>query len=215
MKNYCFARYHGACCAAPQPCRCHSATTLRATTPRSTINAKCAKCHRANKSLPKTANHWGSIPGKLSLRTSKMNREEMIAIIEKGKDKMPGFEKELTKEQITDIVDYIIFLKNQEEVSATSASSTPMRLPLIPHLSLLSGDDTRGFSCEQGRHSDLRSQGDSRMAGQEIHVPAETSRRFFLRMVAAAGLGSHHPRVDCRALWKRPSGWGMCRRGLP
>ena len=56
--------------------------------------------------LPKTAKVLKVDPGKLALRASKMNREEMIAIIEKGRDKMPGFEKELTKEQITDIVDY-------------------------------------------------------------------------------------------------------------
>jgi mono/diheme cytochrome c family protein len=31
----------------------------------------------------------------------------MIAIIEKGKDKMPGFEGKLSKDQITAIVEYI------------------------------------------------------------------------------------------------------------
>ncbi len=43
-------------------------------------------------------------------RQVKMNRDEMIAIIEKGKDKMPAFEKELTKEQIAAIIDYILRL---------------------------------------------------------------------------------------------------------
>ena len=38
---------------------------------------------------------------------SKMSKEDMITIIEKGRDKMPGFEKELTKEQIAGIVDYL------------------------------------------------------------------------------------------------------------
>lgn len=79
------------------------------------FNAKCAKCHRTTKALPNTAKLLGVHPAKLALRASTMNREEMIAIIEKGRDKMPGFEKELTKEQITEIVDYIIFLKNRKK----------------------------------------------------------------------------------------------------
>ncbi len=88
------------------------------------FNVKCAKCHRATKALPKMAKSLGVDPGKLTLRTSKMNRDEMIAIVEKGKDKMPGFEKELTKEQITDIVDYILFLKMKPNIS----SGSPVRL---------------------------------------------------------------------------------------
>jgi hypothetical protein len=40
-----------------------------------------------------------------------MSREEMIGITEKGKDKMPGFEKEMTKDQIISIIDYVIALK--------------------------------------------------------------------------------------------------------
>lgn len=82
--------------------------------PRIDFNAKCAKCHRANKSLPKTAKALGVAPAKLALRASNMTREEMVAIVEKGREKMPGFEKELTKEQIADIVDYIIQLKNRK-----------------------------------------------------------------------------------------------------
>ena len=88
------------------------------------FNAKCAKCHRANKNLPKQAKFLEVDPAKLALRTSKMNRDEMIAIIEKGRDKMPAFEKELTKEQIVDIVDYITFLKKRSNVR----SSSPARL---------------------------------------------------------------------------------------
>jgi len=80
-------------------------------------NAKCAKCHRENKALPKMAKSLGVEPGKLTLRTSTMDRDEMIAIVEKGRDKMPGFENELTKGRITDIVDYIIFLKSRNRPS--------------------------------------------------------------------------------------------------
>ncbi len=80
------------------------------------FNAKCAKCHRANKNLPKQAKLLEVDPMKLALRDSKMSREEMITIIEKGREKMPGFEKELTKEQIADIVDYVIFLKSRKRL---------------------------------------------------------------------------------------------------
>jgi mono/diheme cytochrome c family protein len=74
---------------------------------------KCAACHGAKANLlPKTARLLKVDPKKLALKASDMSREEMIAIIEKGRDKMPGFEKELTKEQITDIVDYVIALRN-------------------------------------------------------------------------------------------------------
>ncbi len=87
-------------------------------------NVKCAKCHRETKSLPVMAKSLGVDPGKLTLRTSTMNREEMMAIIAKGKDKMPGFEQELTKEQISDLADYVLFLKKRPRVR----SGTPTRL---------------------------------------------------------------------------------------
>jgi cytochrome c5 len=71
--------------------------------------AKCANCHGANALMTmKTARKLNVDPRKLSLIASKMSKDEMIAITEKGKDKMPGFEKELTKEQIAGIIDYIL-----------------------------------------------------------------------------------------------------------
>jgi mono/diheme cytochrome c family protein len=86
------------------------------------FNLKCAKCHGATKSLPKTAKLLGVDPEKLALRGSKMTRDEMIAIIEKGRDKMPGFEKEMTKAQITDIADYIIFMKKRSNIRSSPSS---------------------------------------------------------------------------------------------
>lgn len=77
------------------------------------FNAKCASCHRANKAILKKARMLNVEPGKLALMASKMSREEMIAITEKGKDKMPGFEKEMTKDQIISVIDYIIGFKNK------------------------------------------------------------------------------------------------------
>jgi mono/diheme cytochrome c family protein len=81
---------------------------------RSDFKAKCAACHGAGGNLlPKTARLLKVDPKKLALKASQMNREEMIAIVEKGKDKMPGFEKEMTKEQITAIVDYVMGLSKK------------------------------------------------------------------------------------------------------
>jgi len=79
------------------------------------FNAQCAACHRANANLPKKAKLLNVDPGQLALRNSKMSRDEMIAITEKGRDKMPAFEKQLTRQQIEDIVDYIIALKNRKK----------------------------------------------------------------------------------------------------
>jgi mono/diheme cytochrome c family protein len=83
------------------------------------FNVRCSKCHRETKALPNMAKSLGVYPGKLTLRTSKMSRDEMIAIIEKGKDKMPGFEKELTREQIANLADYVIFLKGRKRVQGS------------------------------------------------------------------------------------------------
>lgn len=96
--------------------------TKRGSSAKIDFNGKCAKCHRATKALPNVAKSLGVDPRKLTLRTSKMNRDEMIAIIEKGRDKMPGFEKELTKEQIADIVDYIVFMKKRTNVRPGSST---------------------------------------------------------------------------------------------
>ncbi len=71
-------------------------------------NAKCTACHggdaRTNTRRAKTLN---IDPTKLYLPASQMSKAEMIAIIEKGKDKMPNFEDKLTKDQIIAIVDYV------------------------------------------------------------------------------------------------------------
>jgi len=82
--------------------------------PKVDFNAKCAVCHRTNANLMKQARLLKVHPGKLALQTSKMTKEEMIAITEKGKDKMPGFEKDLTRKQIEDIIDYVLALNNRK-----------------------------------------------------------------------------------------------------
>jgi mono/diheme cytochrome c family protein len=76
-------------------------------------NAKCAGCHGANANVQtEKAKALKMDVQKLALRTSKMSGAEMVAIIEEGKGKMPGFSKELTKEQAAAIADYIKSLGN-------------------------------------------------------------------------------------------------------
>ncbi len=74
--------------------------------------SKCAACHGAKANLlPKTARLLKVDPKRLALKMSTLNKDEMITIIEKGRDKMPEFEKELTKEQIAALADYLISLR--------------------------------------------------------------------------------------------------------
>lgn len=71
--------------------------------------AKCASCHGANAlTTIRTARKLGIDPKRLSLMDNTLTREEMIAITEKGKDKMPGFEKELSRERIAAVIDYVL-----------------------------------------------------------------------------------------------------------
>ena len=71
-------------------------------------NAKCTGCHGGDaKTNTRRAKMLNIDPTKLYLSASHMSKEEMIAIIEKGKDKMPSFENLLTKDQIIAIVDYV------------------------------------------------------------------------------------------------------------
>jgi mono/diheme cytochrome c family protein len=71
-------------------------------------NAKCVACHGGKpNTVTREAKMLKIDPTRLYLPASEMTKAEMIAIIEKGKDKMPSFEKVLTKDQITAIVDYV------------------------------------------------------------------------------------------------------------
>jgi mono/diheme cytochrome c family protein len=81
---------------------------------RSDFKAKCAACHGAGGNLlPKTARLMKVDPKKLALKASQMKREDVIAMVEKGKGKMPGFEKELTKDQMVSIIDYVMGLRKK------------------------------------------------------------------------------------------------------
>ena len=76
------------------------------------FEAMCARCHGGDaRTITKRANILKIDPKKLALQASELNDTEMIAVIEKGRNQMPGFEKELTKDRIQAIVGYIRSLK--------------------------------------------------------------------------------------------------------
>ena len=71
-------------------------------------NTKYTACHGGDaKTNTKRAKMLNIDPTKLYLPASQMSKAEMIAIVEKGKDKMPSFADKLTKDQIIAIVDYV------------------------------------------------------------------------------------------------------------
>jgi cytochrome c6 len=90
---------------------------------RDDYRAKCASCHGANSLwIMQSARKLGVSPQKLSLMASKLGKEEMITVIEQGRGKMPAFEKELSRERIADIVDY---LQDQQQKRHAVPPPTP------------------------------------------------------------------------------------------
>lgn len=79
------------------------------------FNVKCNSCHGGSAT---TSVKWAKMlnidPKKLYLANSEMSKAEMITVIEKGRGKMPGFEKELTKEQIKAVVNYVRGLSHKK-----------------------------------------------------------------------------------------------------
>ena len=79
------------------------------------FNVNCSKCHGGNaKTNTKRALMLKIDPKKLYLQASEMNPEEVMAVIEKGKNQMPGFEKKLSKEKIEALVDYVMSLRKNK-----------------------------------------------------------------------------------------------------
>jgi mono/diheme cytochrome c family protein len=77
-------------------------------------NANCAGCHGANANTQtEKAKALKMDVKKLALKASKKSKAEMIVIIKNGKGDMPGFKDQLTREQITGIVNYIIALRKK------------------------------------------------------------------------------------------------------
>ena len=93
---------------------CVSASPVLATANgKNDYKAYCAGCHGANANVPtEKAKALNMDVRKLSLKSSTKNKEQMIAIIETGKGDMPDFKKQLTRDRISAIVDYVIVLRN-------------------------------------------------------------------------------------------------------
>jgi mono/diheme cytochrome c family protein len=80
------------------------------------FSANCNKCHGGNaKTNIRRALLLKIDPKKLYLNASEMNPEAMGTIIEKGKNQMPGFELQLTKEKISALVDYVMSLRKNNK----------------------------------------------------------------------------------------------------
>jgi mono/diheme cytochrome c family protein len=76
--------------------------------------AHCAGCHGADAmTTPRRARALGVDFKTLVLSMSSKNKDEMRAIIKKGVGIMPTFEKELTDEQISAIIDYVLLLNKR------------------------------------------------------------------------------------------------------
>lgn len=77
----------------------------------SDYKAQCARCHGADaKGNAKLATALKVDPAKLNLSAGKMTEAEQVAITAKGKDKMPAFDKKLSKEQIDAIIKHSMAL---------------------------------------------------------------------------------------------------------
>ncbi len=78
------------------------------------FNQNCSKCHGGNmRTNALRAKAFKVELWKLYLPESPLNKEEMMAVIENGRKKMPAFKDNLTKEQIGGIVDYVQNLRKR------------------------------------------------------------------------------------------------------
>ncbi len=78
------------------------------------FNQNCSKCHGGNaRTNALRARRFGVDIWKMYLPYSKITKEDMKAVIEKGRGKMPAFKDKLTPEQINGIADYLIAKKKE------------------------------------------------------------------------------------------------------
>jgi len=73
----------------------------------SVFKSKCAMCHGADGAAKTTMGEKLKIPDLHSADVQKMSDADLKTIIGKGKDKMPGYETKLSKEQIDLLVAFI------------------------------------------------------------------------------------------------------------
>ncbi len=75
------------------------------------FESKCASCHGKEAKADTTMAKNMKIRDMHSAEVQKQTKEEIIKIIENGKGKMPAYKSKLTKDQITDLADFIKGLK--------------------------------------------------------------------------------------------------------
>ena len=76
-----------------------------------TFKARCAPCHgKTGKGDTKMGQHF-KLRDLSSADVQKQTEDELVAIIAKGKGKMPPYGAKLTREQIEDLVKFIRSLK--------------------------------------------------------------------------------------------------------
>jgi cytochrome c6 len=73
----------------------------------SLFKGKCAMCHGADGSGKTTMGEKLKIPDLHSADVQKKSDADLKTIIGKGKDKMPGYESKLSKEQIDKLLEFI------------------------------------------------------------------------------------------------------------
>lgn len=73
--------------------------------------SKCQACHGPDGKGDTAAGKKLGVKDFHSPEIAKMSDEELIDITKKGKDKMPGYDKKLTDDQIKDLIKYIRALK--------------------------------------------------------------------------------------------------------
>jgi len=73
----------------------------------SLFKAKCAMCHGPDGAAKTSMGQALKIPDLHSQDVQKLSDAELTQIITKGKNKMPGYEDKLSKEQITQLVGFI------------------------------------------------------------------------------------------------------------
>jgi cytochrome c6 len=75
---------------------------------------RCAGCHGANGAGQTTIGKNLKVRDLRSADVQKQTDQEFIAIIAKGKGRMPPYENKLTKEQIAELVKFIRSLKKSD-----------------------------------------------------------------------------------------------------
>jgi cytochrome c6 len=89
----------------------NAGTSAAPATPAATYKSKCASCHGANGSGQTAAGKAMKLRDLRSAEVRAQSDEQLLAIIAKGKGKMPGYEKPLGADTCKALVAYMRTLK--------------------------------------------------------------------------------------------------------